>query len=193
VTVEKDAAWLLTQAAGYALESLVGISAHDLGRPTPCAGWDLNTLLGHVADSLDVLVDVRAVAFVSSTPHRALTADLSSDPITAVGRRIDDLIYTWNSPRDLDAVCEIGDRVLWTETAAAAGAVELAAHGWDIFSARDVDTPIPARLASELLDVCVGLITEDSRRPEFAPAVPIAASASPSERLVAFLGRARRS
>jgi len=63
---------LLERAVGYTLVGLQGLPPEELAIPTPCAGWDLRTLLEHLADSIaaiaeaaelgEVTVDAPAVA-----------------------------------------------------------------------------------------------------------------------------------
>ncbi|MEX5720651.1 maleylpyruvate isomerase N-terminal domain-containing protein, partial [Geodermatophilus maliterrae] len=46
---------LLTRSTGYALEGLAAVTDASLDRPTPCPGWDVRTLVLHLADSADGL------------------------------------------------------------------------------------------------------------------------------------------
>jgi hypothetical protein len=69
------------------------------------------------------------------------------------------------------------------------GAVELAVHGWDVSVACGRDHPIPARLALGLLSLSQLIIDHSMRRSLFDGPVPVSPLASPSDQLVAFLGR----
>ena len=46
-----------------------GHPGNYLPLPTPCAGWDLRTLLHHLSDSLDVLSEAICTGFVRPAPH----------------------------------------------------------------------------------------------------------------------------
>ena len=46
---------LLGSAVDYALAGAALGTAEFLSRPTPCPGWDLEMLLGHLGDSVEVL------------------------------------------------------------------------------------------------------------------------------------------
>ena len=175
---------LLAESARYALGSLTGARDEDLGRATPCAGWDLEHLLHHFADSLAALTELRVLGV---TPLESLDV-LRGDPISAVRRQITTLTPGW-SEQTWPATCAIGDRPLASTTAAAIGAIELAAHGWDIYTARDIGRAIPVRLAMPLLTLSHMVIPDRARFPEFAAPLPVAASATPSARLLGFLGR----
>lgn len=175
---------LLAESGRYALGSLTGAREEDLGRATPCAGWNLERLLHHFADSLAALTELRVLGI---TPLESVDA-VPGDPITAVRRQITTFIPVWNG-QTWPATCAIGDRPLASTTAAAVGAIELAAHGWDIYTARHIDHAIPARLAVPLLALGHMVIPDEARYPEFAASLPVEASATPSARLLGFLGR----
>jgi len=74
---------------------------------------------------------------------------------------------------------------------ATVGAAEIAVHGWDVAAARGPGRgrPIPAALATGLLDIVPLVITGPAPGGQFAAPVPVPRLASPSDRLVACLGR----
>ncbi len=71
---------------------------------------------------------------------------------------------------------------------AAAGALEITVHGWDVAQACGLDHPIPGSLAAALLDVAVDLVA-DADRPARFGRPPAGESGDPGEALLAFLGR----
>lgn len=78
------------------------------------------------------------------------------------------------------------------DTVAFVGAVELAVHGWDIAQACGRPRPIPVPLALAILRRAP-LVADPSTRPVlFAAPVAVPALASPSDRLLAYLGRLPR-
>jgi hypothetical protein len=72
---------------------------------------------------------------------------------------------------------------------AAVGVVEIAVHGWDIAAACREGQPIPSVLAIEILAIIPLVVTDATRHGRFAAPVAAAPQASPSDRLVALLGR----
>ena len=82
------------------------------------------------------------------------------------------------------AGCPLAARVM-----AAAAALEVAVHGWDISRACGQREPIPRALAIDLLAIAPVLVPRIGRHPLFAAPVAVAATAGPSDRLAAFLGR----
>lgn len=176
---------LFEQSAWYALAGLSAVTAADLARPTPCAGWDLHALLLHLADSADALAGL----MTGGSTGLATPPPPPGDAVAAAGDRTRRLLGALSSASDDDMLCQIEDRALWASTAARVGAIEFAAHGWDISAACRTQRPIPADLADSLLELAPLLITDLTRQPEFGPPVPVPAGADPGDRLLGFLGR----
>src|SRR5437660_1207987 len=80
-------------------------------------------------------------------------------------------------------------RPLAANVMASAAALEVAVHGWDISRACGQRQPIPAALATSLLVIAPALVPCTGRHPLFAAPVTPPATAGPSDRLAAFLGR----
>jgi uncharacterized protein (TIGR03086 family) len=176
---------LLGQAVAYALEHVAAITPDLLARPTPCRGWDLRMLLWHCCESLAALREGLAAGWVGLFP-----ADYgcgAADPVTT---------YTGSALRLLDCLASparpdvrIGGLTLPRGTLAAAGALEIAVHGWDMAQACGARRPVPAFLAGELLTLAPMLVPVAAREPLFGDPVCVDRDASPGEQLTAFLGR----
>jgi uncharacterized protein (TIGR03086 family) len=179
---------LLESAAGYALASAALVTPRLLPYPTPCADWDLETLLAHLSDSIGVL-------------HEAITArGVSAEGVPdGPGERPDPLGHLRGQTTRLLGACAaagsaehrvaIGDRELTASMVAVTGAVEITVHGWDIAVACGARRPVPPGLASVLLPIVPLLITPDTRSGLFAAPVRLPGPACPGDQLVAFLGR----
>ena len=171
-------AGLLERAIGYAL-----------GSPTPCRGWDLRTLLRHLNDSLAALHEGVATGVVDLEPAEPDESPGSADLGAVFRNRAGRLLGALCAESPPGRVITIRDRSLTGEVTAGTGAIEIAAHGWDVAQACGRRGQIPAQLATDLLEVSRMVITDASRHPFFARPVAAAPAASPSDRLVAFLGR----
>jgi len=75
------------------------------------------------------------------------------------------------------------------ELVAVAGAVEVAVHGWDISVACGCRHPIPPTLALGMLSLSPLVVDDGMRQSLFGAPIPVSPLASPSDQLVAFLGR----
>lgn len=168
------------QAASYALEALDRVPLGALDRPSPCRAWSVGDVVLHLADVSDAVIDlVRTGELRLPAPRARDTAD----PVAVAQERIQAL---------REAIAGAAKDSAGTELlldALRAAANELAAHGWDIATALDMERPIPDATATALLALAEGRLTDAHRGDKFAAAVPVPAAAAPSDRCVAFLGR----
>jgi uncharacterized protein (TIGR03086 family) len=179
-----NATGLLERAIGYALVSMNGVVPALLSRPTPCAGWDLGDLVGHLNDGVCVLregIDTRRIA-------RHAPPD-PGDPVATFRFRAHELLGAWLASGIDDDPIAIGTQPLPAVVVAGTGAVEIVVHAWDVAVACGMRRPIPPALATELLGICPLIASGAMRSALFAPPVPVPSNAIPSDRLVAFLGR----
>ena len=163
-----------------------------LPRPTPCLGWDLETLLDHVSDSIGVL-------------HEAITAEGAGagaappdypgpgpDPVARLHGQAAGLLGACAAAGPAERRVAIRDRELTASMVAVTGAIEITVHGWDISVACGSRRPVPPGLAAVLLPIAPLLITPGTRPGLFADPVRLPGPACPGDQLVAFLGRQPR-
>jgi uncharacterized protein (TIGR03083 family) len=217
-----DAVVLLAGAISYALGAAVSgeVAPGDLGRPTPCADWDLGTLLRHLAESMATLSEALATGNVSINPARGLASGsvrvsgpasgvsgpasgvsgepsgVSGEPVELLGNRAGEPVELLRD-RAAELLCAafaVDEPPIRVEGVpvprgmiVAAGAVEIAVHGWDVSAACGGSAPVPAELAGPLVRELPQLI--DVRDGLFGPPVAVPALACPGARLVAYLGR----
>ncbi|HWG15092.1 MAG TPA: hypothetical protein VG268_17620, partial [Streptosporangiaceae bacterium] len=118
--------------------------------------------------------------------------DLLADPALVFRDRACQLLGAWTSPGHQRSVIEIAGCPLAASVLAATAALEVAVHGWDISRACGQRRPIPHALATDLLVMAPVLVPATGRHSLFAAPVTVAATATPSDRLAAFLGRPLR-
>ena len=176
----------LKRAVSYALAVAGAVTPPLLPRPTPCRGWDLHMLLLHAADSVAALTEGIDRGYIGLGPAAGPRGP--DDPAQDFRDRARWLLGACLGGQGR-AVVSIGGCPMAASVMAAAGALEIAVHGWDISQACGQCQPIPPRLASELLEVAPLLVTAADRYPLFAAPVSVPATAVPSDRLAAFLGR----
>jgi uncharacterized protein (TIGR03086 family) len=189
-----DGVALLERSMSYTLGGLLLVTRGTMANRTPCAGWDLRDLLLHMNDSLLALHQGIAAGHLELDPDADLSAahadygDPRIDPVGVLKNRACTMVGAWVEP-DGPGTITVADRSLASEVVAAAGAVEVAVHGWDVARACGARRSVPPALAEELL-VLSGLFVDDDDRPHrFGPPVPVDPRAAAGDRLVALLGR----
>jgi uncharacterized protein (TIGR03086 family) len=183
-----DGPALLERAVGYTRGSLQLVASADPRAPTPCAQWDLLGLLRHMDDSLAAFTDAAAIGYVDLVPVPPARSELTELLVHRLKGRACGLLAAW-AHHPGDGPVSVRDRALRSDLVAAAGALEIAVHGWDVARACGVDRPLPPALAVRLLEV-VPLLVEDADRPtRFGPRIDVPVHARPSTRLLAALGR----
>ena len=182
---------LLGHAVSYALASAGYATPQLLPLATPCEGWDLRTLLLHVSDSLGVLAGALRAGHVGLGPPPGHEPTADANPVACLRHQARDLLGACAASAEERRVA-IADRELSAGMVTAAGAIEIAVHGWDISAACGAHRPVPPDLAAALLPLAPLLIPRATRPGLFADPFPVPEPACPGDRLVAFLGRQPR-
>lgn len=162
---------------------IAAVQVTDLDAPTPCRDWDLRCLLHHTYDSLTLLTD--AVAQDDDVDCCAVEDSCWAVAFVDLATRAH---HTWREEPDvLDRVCQLP----LGETPAAVVAdmtlLEVVVHGWDVSHSTGEEAAIPAPLATHVLAFARQPVVDGQRGDAFAADLHI--GTTPSDRLVAFLGR----
>lgn len=174
---------LLERAVGFTLGSLPAVIGELLGAPTPCPKWNVQRLMDHLNDGLLALAD----AFDDG--HVEVDEECQERcPVAVVQTSASRLLGALSTENGRPAV-SVGGCPMTTALLSGAGALELAVHGWDLARACGVRRPIPEGLAVELLELAPTLVGRGDRPHRFAPPAVVPATATPSDRLLAWLGR----
>jgi len=190
---------LLARAIGYALRACVQVTPGEMALSTPCTEWDLEALLAHLATSmadLDAALRTGRLDLDPNDPQRPKNPPgpdrpaaprLDGDPVEVLQDRAANLLFTCYAHHGPGRFVLVGGLPLPAGIVACTGAVEIAVHGWDVSTARGRGGPIPPALATRMLRLSPLLVT--GREGLFGVPVPVPSQASPSDRLVAYLGR----
>jgi uncharacterized protein (TIGR03083 family) len=205
---------LLDCAVRYALSAARHATPQRLTMATPCAGWDLGTLLVHLGDSFDALAEALSARSIDpcggpsggpsgtegsagapsgpETPVCGAPGDgaaAGAELITGLAGSAAVLLWACAEVRTGQEPVAVGDWQLTTSVVAITGAIEVAVHGWDISVSCGDRRPVPSRLATELLPYAALLVPRRARAGLFAEPVVVPRRTSAGGRLVAFLGR----
>jgi uncharacterized protein (TIGR03086 family) len=179
---------LLERAIAYTRASLVQVTEADLDRPTPCQGWVMRDLLGHMDDSLEAMAAAAQATSLSLVPSEP--PGTGADLLDSICIRARGLLSHWHPERDGDV--DLGEVSLPRELLGAVGALEITLHGWDVAEAIGQPRPIPPGLAMDLWPVARDHVTEADRPFRFGAPVEVADWATPATRLLAHAGRSTR-
>ncbi len=175
-----DAVELLERSLAYTRVALADVEDRLLDRPTPCAAWTLDGLLGHMSDALDAFTEAAGGWVEVRRP------DPAPNRVVALQDKACALLGAW--ARATPDTVTVGDRPVAASLLVATAALEVTVHGWDVARATGRGTPIPPRLARHLLPVAHAVVSADDRGARFARELPATAT-SYDARLLAFLGR----
>ena len=179
---------LLERAIAYTRASLVQVTEADLDRRTPCHGWALRDLLGHMDDSLEAMGAAARATSLSLVPTEPPSA--GADLLDSICLRARGLLSHWHPERG--GGVELGELSLPRELLGAVGALEITVHGWDVAEAIGQPRSIPPGLAMDLWPVARDHVTDADRPFRFGPPVEVSDWATPAARLLAHTGRSTR-
>ncbi|CAN5291753.1 maleylpyruvate isomerase family mycothiol-dependent enzyme [soil metagenome] len=176
---------LIERAVGYTRTSLTLVTPALMCAPTPCAQWDLAVLLRHMDDSLAAFTEAADLGYVA--PEPAVRAS-SGAVIESLKARACALLGAW-SVQPNRSQASVAGHPMPSRLLAAAGALEITVHGWDVATACGARRSIPEPLAKSLLEVVGLVVGHQDRTVRFGPPVAVPVEADASTRLLAALGR----
>jgi uncharacterized protein (TIGR03086 family) len=172
---------------GKALEALrqrvIAVTDAELMASTPCAGWTVRDLLGHMNSEHEAI-----------TEHLLTPCALDPDPRLAFNQAADRWIMAFSASDILEQDIEVakyGLRVPCQQLLSIHFA-DMLVHQWDLARATGVDPSLPADLVLAALPIVLAIPAGPPLRGPhgaYADAVPIPDDASATDRLVATLGR----
>lgn len=179
---------LLDQGYAWTAARIAAVPADSLDAPTPCSRWDLRQLLDHTIDTLTAFTDGVAGSTDADGPDvrplGSTTWDRAIAELAARSRR------AWQAPGVMDRTLELPFGTMTAPVALSANLLEAVVHGWDISQASGECADIPDGLAVPILEFARQAIADDARGESFA--ADLALGDTPSEQLLAFLGRKPR-
>jgi uncharacterized protein (TIGR03086 family) len=168
---------------------VANITPEQFTLPTPCSEWDVRALLAH---TVGVINGFQATAAKLPAAGRDDRPDVSHDPLGEYDQATSATLAAWRAPGALDgeATLSVGF-TLPAQVAAGINAFDCLVHGWDLRRALGEENPeLDPELASQAYEIATVIVTPETRSGGvFGPEVPVAEDASPTARLVGFVGR----
>ncbi|MEO3807537.1 TIGR03086 family metal-binding protein [Sphaerisporangium sp. B11E5] len=151
--------------------------------PTPCAGWDVRALLGHL-----VWENLLWTSLAMGAPRSDFAADhLGDDHAGAFRAAARATLAAFSRPGMLEE--RFGPAPGWRLVEQVT--IEMLVHGWDLAKALGRPAGIAPDVARAVLPAVVEIYGDHPRTSgaSFAPARPVPPGATPADRLAAYLGR----
>jgi len=174
--VQIDRLELLTRTLGQTTERIAAIGTDQRAVPTPCADWDMHTLVTHVIEDLRRFTRAAQGEKVDwSQPPQPLDGD---DWTAEFDRGAQQLLDTWRAA-PTDALPRVDQAV-----------TELAVHGWDITKAtRQPLSLLDDEIAEYALAWSKPRLKPEYRGAAFGAEVPVPDDAPAQDRLAGWFGR----
>jgi uncharacterized protein (TIGR03086 family) len=180
-----DAIERIELATAEAQKAIDAITSDDMAKQTPCAEFDVKALLNHVIAGMAML-KTAATGGKATPPEGNIVGD---DPAAQYRSAREELMGVLREPGVFDKTWEMPFGAMPGKMMAGIAFMEHLTHAWDIRKATGQPTELPEGIVSE----CMGLVQPMDamlRMPGVCgPAVEVPDSASPTDKLVAFMGR----
>jgi uncharacterized protein (TIGR03086 family) len=179
----------MAAAAAEAARVVGGVRSDQLSAATPCADWDLRTLLNHTI--LWTAYSAERRARDEAVPDELMNKDFVADPGYAAGyaAQLDKAVAAWSDP----AAWERDLNVMGSPTPAADVAAlliaEMVLHGWDVAKGSGQDFSCRDDVAAAVYEAVQANAELFRKYQGFADEVPVPDSASELDRALALSGR----
>jgi uncharacterized protein (TIGR03086 family) len=175
----------LSESFDHAAKIVGGVQAGQLDTPTPCGEWTLRQLLAHTTG----VVASMGRAARGLEPQNPNDFVLDTDLGPQFRAEADRTLTAWRE-RGLDGEMNVGAGPMPATAALGINLADTTTHSWDIARASGQDPHIPDDVARAALGFVQQFVNDDVRAfAGFAAPVELATAASPTDQLVAFLGR----
>jgi uncharacterized protein (TIGR03086 family) len=168
---------------------VAGTAREQFSEPTPCADWDVEALLGHLATVIHHYTDLasgRAPDAVSPVPsitpdgYRGVFPPLASAAIAA-----------WAQPGALERPCRLVKRERPGSEALSIHISDVLLHAWDLSVATGQDGTLDPVLAELALVTLTNVLRLDEGRGRFFAPATAPPGSDIQSRLLAYAGRTR--
>jgi uncharacterized protein (TIGR03086 family) len=188
---QADPLTLLARAVDQAGKVISGVREDQAGLPTPCASWDVRTLIEHMINDLGQFT----VAATGGRPDFGTPSPaVSGDWARAFREHAPGLLAVWRQAGDMNATVHLPIGDLPASFVVNQQIAEFAVHSWDLALATGQDVDLDPEVAGHALEWGATALLPKFRGAEeagyaFGPEVPVANQAPVADRLAGFFGR----
>lgn len=170
------------------------VSAADLDRPTPCAGWTLRDLLAHMITQHYGFA--AAAAGNGSEPGIWQARSVGTHPVAEYAAAAKHVVSAFSMENVLQrqfALPEIStDTTFPGKQAIGFHLIDYVVHSWDVAQSIGESIELEPDIARRALKIAAAVPNGDERKADgaaFAPALPAPSHAAPLDQILALLGR----
>jgi uncharacterized protein (TIGR03086 family) len=172
----------LEETFNHAHGVIAGVRPEQHADKTPCEEWTVRDLLDHM---ISVVAGMGTAA--SGQPRTPFV--LAADPAAQFRQSSDAARAAWRDPGVLDRVIDAGPGPMPGSALASINLLDTATHTWDLAMATGQPAELPDAVAEAAMVASQMIVSPELRPGRFGPEVPSSSGASPTGKLVAFLGR----
>lgn len=170
---------------------VAGVRADQWDAPTPCDGWTVRDLVGHLVGSDRVFAAVLRGEVTSLADAPRPADPLGADPVAAYSAATGELLAEFRQPGVLDQTVTLPIGPVPGAAAVQLRIIELLTHGWDLARATGQPLQFPDDVVEQALEVTRTRLADVPQEVKpFGPPQPVADDAPPIDTLAAALGRA---
>ena len=167
-----------------------GAAPTQMDLSTPCRGWTVRVLLGHLVGTVERSLGTAEGRDTSSVPH--VVADVADAELAVrFGELASKITLAWSR-----TVADQAVKAPWgicpAEHAISGFVIEALVHGWDLAVATGQPVEAPDRLAESVLERVDDVVPSGTRQRMYDAAYAPAVGAGPTERLANILGHHAR-
>lgn len=180
-----DAIERIERATAECGDAVTGVKPDDLSKPTPCSEFNVKELLNHIIAGLGML-RTAASGGDAKPPESNIVGD---DPAKQYAEARSELLEVLKEPGVFDKPWSMPFGQMPGKMMAGIAFMEHLTHAWDVRKATGQSTELPEDVVNECLEL-VQPMDQMLRMPGVCgPAVPVGDDATPTQKLVAFMGR----
>lgn len=187
MTTESNELAMYEKSAAVFCDVLAAVAPGDLALPTPCAEWDVRTVVSHVILGNRWAVDMLTSGTGSWPPGEDALGD--AEPLAAFDESVAAVMDAFGAPGAMEKVVALpmGDHSASMLLAIAGG--QFLEHAWDIAKATGQSTDIAPELCEATLEGGRAALTPETRGDFYGPEQPAPEGATAADRMAAFMGR----
>lgn len=168
---------------------VAGIDAGQWANPTPCADWDVRSLVNHIVAGNQWAAELATGHTIDDVGDRLDGDRLGDSPLDAYDRSAEAAASAFEAAGALEAPCAVSYGPVPGSVYAGHRFIDVLIHGWDIAIATGHTPTLAPHLVEACWDVINPQLTELQASGMFGSHTDSPASTDPQTRLLQTLGR----